>query len=251
VAAVVVPGVVMVVVMLLLDPIAQDPRYHHFADQRTRLGVAHFGDVITNVPFIVVGVMGLWFVCRAEWVPRAFAHDRERAALVVFFAGILLTGFGSGWYHLRPDNARLVWDRLPMTLGFMGIFSAMISERISERVGVALLGPLAVVGLGSVWWWAWTEQQGRGDLRLYGLVQFYPMVGMALMLLLLPSRYTRGNEYWAVLLWYAAAKAAELFDHQVFNVNGVLSGHNLKHLFAAAGAWWVLRMLRRRRPRVV
>ena len=33
-------------------------------------------------------------------------------AEAVFFAGILLTAFGSSFYHLAPDNERLFWDRL-------------------------------------------------------------------------------------------------------------------------------------------
>lgn len=236
----------LILALLLVEPIAQDPNYHNFADQRVWFGIAHVGDVITNAAFIIVGASGLGYLYRARSARGAFACERERVVWAVFFTGILLTGFGSAWYHLQPDNARLVWDRLPMTLAFMSLFSAVASERIDIRAGVVLLWPLLILGLGSVGWWAFTEHQGRGDLRPYGLVQFYPMVGITLMLVLFPSRYTRGNDYWVAMLCYAAAKVAELLDHQIFNMNGVISGHSLKHLLAAAGCGWMLCMLRRR-----
>ena len=251
VGLVIAPGVVMLILALLLvKPIAQDPNYHNFADQRVWLGIAHFGDVITNAAFIIVGASGLGYIYRARSARGAFAFDRERVVWAVFFTGILLTGFGSAWYHLQPDNARLVWDRLPMTFAFMSLFSAVVSERIDVRAGTVILGPLVIVGLVSVGWWAFTEHQGQGDLRPYGLVQFYPLVGVMLMLVLFPSRYTRGNDYWVALSCYAAAKLGELLDHHIFNINGVISGHSLKHLLAAASGWWMLRMVQRRRANV-
>jgi len=44
----------------LLPPIAQDPSYHQFADQRTLLGIPNFWNVVSNLPFVLVGTMGLW-----------------------------------------------------------------------------------------------------------------------------------------------------------------------------------------------
>jgi len=174
IAAVIAPGALASLAALFIDPIPQDPNYHIFADQRVIFEIPHFGDVITNIGFMLAGSIGLARLLSPGRLRSAFATDRERRAWVVFFLGTLLTGLGSGWYHLQPDNARLFWDRLPMTLTFMALLSAMVSERIDARVGVALLGPLVLTGLASVAWWDYTEQQGRGDLRWYGLVQFCP-----------------------------------------------------------------------------
>jgi len=126
----------------------------------------------------------------------------------------------------------------------------MIAERVKLSIGVALLGPLVAIGVVSVLWWIWTEHIGQGDLRWYLMVQFYPMLTVALMLLLLPTPYTRGNDYWGLFFFYAAAKVVEVLDHKIFNLTeGLTSGHNLKHLFAAAGAAWLLRMLWLRQAR--
>ena len=92
----------------------------------------------------------------------------------------------------------------------------------------------------------YTEQLGRGDLRLYGLVQFLPLILLPLVLLMYPPRWSRGADYWMVGGWYLLAKLLELFDRNVFNLTGGISGHTLKHLSAAMAAWWLLRMLKMR-----
>ncbi|MGC1960471.1 MAG: hypothetical protein WA683_22930, partial [Pseudolabrys sp.] len=57
--------VVSIVGLLLLPPISQNQNYHDFADQRTILGIPHFWNVVSNLPFIAVGAAGLW-QCRRE-----------------------------------------------------------------------------------------------------------------------------------------------------------------------------------------
>lgn len=252
-AIVVLPGVAALVFTFSQAPIPQNPAYHDFADQRSWLGIPRAADVLSNAAFVLAGLSGLRFVGRPSTghpgtSRQAFVFGYERLAMGLFFAGVLLTGFGSAWYHLQPDNERLFWDRLPMTLAFMGILSALISERVDPRVGLWLLAPLAAAGALSVGWWIWTENQGRGDLRAYAFVQFYPALAIGLMLALLPSRYTRGADYWLVWLFYALAKIAEHLDRGIFELTTVVSGHSLKHLFAAIGCAWVLRMLMERKP---
>ncbi len=242
------PGLVAALGLALLDPIPQDPRYHRFADRRICLAIRHCGDVLTNAGFLVVGAVGVCFLRRGTRRTQLPADRCELLAWRVFFLGVLFTGIGSAWYHLQPDNTRLVWDRLPMTLGFMSLMTIAVSERIDTRLAGFLLGPLLALGLASVAWWAYTEQQGQGDLRPYAFVQFYPGVALMLMLLLLPSRYTHGNDYWWMLLGYGAAKLAELLDGPLYEGLGLVSGHGLKHLLAAAAAASVLPMLARRRP---
>ena len=251
IAAAILPGLVLgAAFMLFAGPIPHPPGYHDFSDVRVFLGIPHVGDVFTNLAFIVIGAWGLWFLRQPKLSRHAFIDRRERRLFQWYFLGVFLTGFGSGWYHLQPDNYSLVWDRLPMALAFMSIFAVMLAERVKLSIGVALLGPLVAIGVASVLWWILTEHIGRGDLRWYLMVQFYPMFTIVLMLLLLPTPYTRGADYWGLFLFYAAAKIVELLDHQLLGVtNGVISGHNLKHLFAAAGVAWLLRMLWLRQPR--
>src|SRR5262249_17477948 len=116
-------------ILPLLPPIPQDPSYHQFADQRTLLGIPNFWNVISNLPFVVVGAIGLW------------QFGRDRATLVLFL-GIFLTGFGSAYYHWNPNNDTLFWDRLPMALSFMAILAVAVEERVSARAGAILLWPL-------------------------------------------------------------------------------------------------------------
>jgi len=131
-----------------------------------------------------------------------------------------------------------------MTIGFMSLVAIMIAERVKLSIGIALLWPLIIVGVATVIWWIETEHAGHGDLRPYLIVQFYPMLTIALMLLLLPTPYTHSKYYGWLFLSYATAKIVEILDHELFNLTqGVISGHSLKHLFAAGGAACVLRML--------
>ena len=142
--------------LLLLPPILQDHSYHRFADERTLFGIPNFWNVVSNVPFIAVGAVGL----------RQFYRNPATRAL---FLGIFLTGFGSSYYHWNPNNDTLFWDRLPMTLCFMAILAIIVGERVNARFGAALLWPLLATGIFSLLLWRWT-----GDLRLYGWVQFFP-----------------------------------------------------------------------------
>jgi hypothetical protein len=173
---------------------------------------------------------------------------RETWPWIVFFLGVAATAFGSAYYHLHPNNARLVWDRLPITISFMGFLAAMLGERISPVLGIRCLFPLLTIGLASVIYWIWTAELGRGDLRPYGFVQFFPVLAVGLLVWLFPPRYSRTNDLFAVVAFYAAAKACEFLDVPIYSLTRIVSGHTLKHLFAAAASYWLLRMLRLRAP---
>ncbi|MBI5281866.1 MAG: alkaline phytoceramidase [Candidatus Solibacter usitatus] len=210
----------------------QNPAYHAFADQRLLLGVPHFWNVVSNAAFTGAGLFGLVLWGGADWRSRP-----GRWGWLVVGAGAALTGIGSAYYHVAPDNQTLYWDRLPMAVLFMGIFSTAIGERISGRAGSLLLAPLLLLGAGSVEVWRRGELAGvgAGDLRLYGLVQYYPMIALALMLLFYQARYGGGWRWWTMLALYAGAKVAELCDAPVYGVTGgLLSGHVLKHVLGGA-----------------
>ena len=243
-------------------PIAQPESYHHFADTRTLYRIPNALDVLSNVPFLLVGWAGLAFLRRGPTrdpdgpfrpgAHTAFESLRERPAYVLFFAGVLLTAFGSAWYHLRPSNARLFWDRLPMSIAFMALFAAMIAERISIYWSRMLLLPLVFSGVASVVLWRVSEDRGAGDLRFYLFVQLFPMAALPLMMLLFRPRYSRGAELFVVMLVYAGAKALEHFDATVWALTSrTVSGHTLKHLCAALATWLVLDMLKKRGRAIV
>jgi hypothetical protein len=227
-----------VAVAFSLDPIPQDPAYHRFADARTLFGIPNFWNVASNLPFLVVGALGLLQQGRLTSPPLA-THYRTTCGAV------LLVALGSAWYHLAPDDPRLVWDRLPMTVAFMALFAAVIADRISWLAGRALLWPLVVAGIASIAWWIRGEAAGHGDLRAYGLVQFLPMLLVPLILFLWRGEGISTKRLWMAIGAYAAAKLLEHFDAAIFAAGGLLSGHTLKHLAAALAAWWIVRAFQR------
>jgi hypothetical protein len=233
----------LIAVAAMAPRIPQDPAYHHFADTRTLLGVPNALNVLSNLPFLLVGVLGWHVVAKARSLQAA-----ERWSYALCFAGVTLTAFGSAWYHWSPNNDTLVWDRLPMTLGFMGLLAGTICERVSQRAGAMLLVPLVAVGIATVVYWRMTEATGAGDLRPYALVQFGPAVLIPALLLLFPARYTLAIRYWRVFGWYAAAKFLEAADRRVFSAGGVVSGHTLKHLASAWACYEIAQILRLREP---
>lgn len=229
-------------------PIPQTQSYNDFADQRTLLGVPNLLDTVSNVPFLLVGALGLSFVWRHRIsTGGAFIERVEKWPYTLFFLGAALTCFGSGYYHLAPNDDRLVWDRLPMTLVFMSFFAATIAERISVKAGVWLLLPLVTVGIGSVLYWHFSELRTTGgDLRWYVEVQYYPMLAIPLIAFLFSSRYTRGTYVFGVLALYALSKAFELLDASTFALSHIVSGHTLKHLTAAVALYYILWTLQKR-----
>jgi hypothetical protein len=232
-------------VLIFLDPVPQWPEYHDFADGRECLGIPNAFDVISNLGLFIVGAWGSLFVLGRS---GKVATRPLGVAYFVFFVGALLTAVGSAYYHLEPGNQTLVWDRLPMTVAFMGLFAVVVGECISPRTAIKLLLPLLAAGIASVLWWAWTESNGAGDLRFYGLVQFLPFVLIPLMLVMYPASRHFVLCMVGLALLYTLAKLCELFDHQVYQaLGGVVGGHALKHLFAAGGVGCVLVMLYRRR----
>lgn len=230
----------------LIPPMAQPLEYHDFADQRPMFGIPNFMDVTSNAGFVLVGLAGLAMTLGRR---IAFEWRFERLPYAVFFAGIALTGIGSGYYHLAPDNESLVWDRLPMTVAFTSLVAAQIGDRIGPRAGVAVLGPALLVGVWTVMHWIATERAGAGNVIPYAVLQGYAMVILLAMALLHDSRYTRGRDIAWVFAWYLLAKVFEELDRQIFALGGLVSGHTLKHVAGAVAALLVLRMLLLREPR--
>jgi len=230
-----------------LPAVPQPPDYHHFADTRHALGIDNFLDVVSNLAFLFAGIAGLVIVFGGY---THFEQRSERWPWVVFFVGIALTAAGSTYYHLSPDNETLFWDRLPMTIAFMGLVSAQIVDRVNVRAGLLLLAPMLLVGVASVVYWIATERQGAGNVLPYALLQGYAVFVLLLMAVLNPSRYTRASDLYFIFGWYVLAKLLESFDAQVLAYRHIVSGHTLKHIAAAAASFVACWMLMKRRLQV-
>jgi hypothetical protein len=238
--------VAAVVVAFASPRLPQAIDYFDFADGRRLAGVPNALNVLSNIAFLAVGLSGLATLLGGQ---ARFRDPRERLPWVVFFTGVALTGVGSAWFHLVPSTGTLVWDRIPMTIGFMGLLCALVTERVDAAWGRRLLWPLVGIGLGSVLYWYLSELAGIGDLRPYFLVQFYPLLALPLLLLLFPARYSRSLPYLLALGAYLLAKVAEVRDAEIFRLGGIVSGHTVKHLLAAAGIGAIVWMLGKRQPR--
>ena len=237
-------SVIGVIVVFFVPRIPQDPAYHNFADMRSWLAIPNTLDVLSNLFFAWVGIEGLYRL----WKQHSLVIvEQIRTVYAVFFFGVALVALGSAYYHWAPDNATLVWDRLPMTIAFMAFFTLLCAERLSLGLAQKLFPILLVAGIASVGYWHFTEQAGNGDLRPYGLVQFLPIVLTPLILWLFPSKYDRSADIWWFLAWYLFAKVLEALDTQVYELLTVVSGHSLKHVAAAIGCFVFLRHLRFRR----
>jgi hypothetical protein len=230
----------------VLGPAIPQPlSYHAFADCRTLFGVANFFNVASNIPFLAAGALGLFYL----WNGRVnFVDPREQLPYLVFFLGALLTCFGSAWYHAAPDNARLVWDRLPMTLGFAGLTAAAVVERVDLKLGLKALWPLLLTGVVTVFYWYGTERLGRGNLVPYAAYQAWAIVMIVVLLLAYPARrYSHGGLLAWAAGWYALAKVFETFDLQIYRLlGGTLSGHTIKHVLASFAVFAIVRQLRLR-----
>ncbi|MDH5259472.1 MAG: ceramidase [Gammaproteobacteria bacterium] len=227
-----------VVGVSFLDPISQDPGYHLFEDSRVVLGIPNFWNVISNVPFLAVGLTGMLAVHRSR---KVLCIAEIKAAYSLFFLSVSLISLGSVYYHLVPYNGTLVWDRLPMTVAFMALLSIVIAEFISVNLGRLALWPLIFFGVFSVLYWYVTERNGEGDLRLYALVQFLPMLVIPIIILFFKSTFTNISGYWYLLFAYSVAKVCEYFDEAIYGELHFLSGHSLKHLAAALAVYLLYR----------
>lgn len=231
--------------VFFIPPIAQDISYHAFVDQRTFFTIPYFSDVVSNLPYALVGIIG----CIACYQQKLHIIKSITLSYYVFFIGLILIALGSAYYHTQPVNDTLIWDRGAMVLSFMAFFHIIIAERVSTKYAHALLFVLLLLGISSVLYWFFTEMQGRGDLRFYGVIQFLPILLIPLILVMYPKKFTHDRLIWAILVGYAIAKVCEIYDAEIFAMLGeVISGHTLKHLISALGAACFLWGLFIRRP---
>jgi hypothetical protein len=222
--------------ILLLDPISQDQSYHIFADQRSFLSIPNFFDVITNILFAFIGLIGLYFTSQIK-------SEQASVSWFVLFFGIFTLCFSSGYYHWNPTDKTLFWDRLSLTLIFTSMVIALLSEYISLHLEKLLLWPAIVIGIFSTVYWILFQ-----DLRIYFWIQLTPIIMILLLLILFPGKKGEKKYLIMTLSFYLLAKIVEIYDKEIFIMNNeILSGHSLKHIFAAAGVLSLLLMIKKRK----
>ncbi|KAJ1704181.1 hypothetical protein LUZ63_003960 [Rhynchospora breviuscula] len=233
--------VIFVVLMVVTPKIPQAEEYHDFADQRKLFfGIPNTLNVISNIPFFFVGIVGLVLCYWRNYFQLSL--QGELVGWTLFYLGVAAVAFGSSYYHLNPNDATLVWDRLPMTVAFTSIMAIFIIERVDEKKGTISLLPLFLAGVLSIMYWRYFD-----DLRPYAVVQFVPCIVIPIMAIIIPPMYTHSS-YW---LWaagfYLLAKVAEAIDKPIYKwTHQIVSGHTLKHLFAAMVPVFLTLMLAKR-----
>ena len=243
-------SIVVVVTALILPPVSQPADYHQFADQRRFLNISNFYNVVSNVAFLLSGSAGLVLLFRAyqsSSTQKVFRNKAECLPYWVLFLSVIAAGLGSMFYHWTPDNAYLLWDRLPIAIGITALLAATLVERVSLTLGLWSLPVLTVLGILSVLYWYRTEQQGIGNLNFYIITQFYSILLIILLSLCYPPRYTHAKDTYQVIAIYAVAKLAEVLDMQIYSLTGhLISGHTIKHLLAALAVYRIVQMLQKR-----
>lgn len=237
----------MTVALLLAGPVPEASVARVYADRRTLLGIPNALDVLSNLPFLAVGLYGLWTLAGSRGEPH-FAQPADARPYRLFFVAVTLVAPASSFYHLERGLLRLGLDRLPIALAFMALFAGFLADRVDRRLGLELALPAGLVfAAAGVAYWLWTESLGRGDLRLYILAQFGPMLLLPALCLFYPKgRLTSGRHLALMLGLYLLAKGAEVSDAEIFALSGeTIGGHSLKHLLAALAAFLVLDMVRR------
>jgi hypothetical protein len=228
----------LILLSLLHGPIPQPAHYHEFADVRHAFGLPNAADVLSNIGFAMVGI---WAMFRTRLSGNAYVAGSGWPGYRLFLIALILTAAGSFYYHLQPNDARLVWDRIPIALACAGLLAAVHGDTTRNSHAARNTRILAVVAVSSVVWWYWS-----GDLRPYLLMQALPLLLIPLWQWLHGAPRHERRAFGLAILLYILAKAAELHDHEVLAMTGVLSGHTIKHLLATAAAATIASVLARR-----
>jgi len=221
------------IILLFVEPIPQDLRYHAFADSQTIWGIPNFYDVISNIPFAIVGLLGFSYVF-THW------NNKSTWSWLILFLSIILVAAGSSYYHLNPNNQSLTWDRLPMAIGFMALFAIVVGDYIYPKLEQWLLVHMCALGVYSVLYWNLTD-----DLRIYVWVQFFSS-GLLLAVIILYKPNTYQTKYLIfAFIFYTLSKLTEYYDHTIFSLtNNLVSGHTIKHILAATAAFYFYLILK-------
>ena len=195
--------------------------YFDFADQRSWGPIPNGWNVLSNLALLYVGGWGFL-------VSRKLRDNPLRFHSQIFFAAVFVTGFGSSYFHWNPSPESLVWDRVWMSVAFAAATSLLIKDRVDFKWDRPLFFGLLGFGILSVLMACY----GR-DVRAYIVTQF----GFLMLIVGVVRFYPPGQiqkKYLGVsVLLYAAAKILELYDRDIYDTLGLISGHSLKHLISA------------------
>lgn len=217
-------------------PMAQAEHYHAFADQRSWLGIPCAMDVLSNLPFALFGAAGLWVLARMPAQALGGTQRAQHQLAAVFFGGLILTAFGSAWYHWQPDDAGLAVDRLGMTVAFAGLLGLGAAAHISARAGWVLAVAVLLAGVASVALWA-----TQGNMLPWVVLQVGGLVWLLVLGWVSPLPGAVPVRWWLIVVIYTVAKGLELADATVFEGSAQwVSGHSLKHVVASFAAWPVI-----------
>lgn len=203
---------------------AVDPSdYFLFSDQERVWGLPHFWNVFSNVIFLYVSLFGFFL-----FIKNYHAYDLGLwESFLLLNISIFVTCWGSSYFHLSPSPQTLLWDRLPMAVGFASLFSFVFADRVTDRyvrVMLPILSALAVTTVLCI-------DAGPKDLRPYIILQFGSLLACLYILFFFREGRLSNKLLIISFVMYALAKTCELFDHAVFEYF-FLSGHTLKHFFA-------------------
>ncbi len=219
----------LVLAAALLPALPQPQSYHRFVDTRALLGLPNALNVLSNLPLLLAGLLGL------RILKKGVSKDETGLPYAIFFLALIAVAAGSAGYHLAPDNARLLGDRLPIAVSLAPLLGALLAESGQARPWT--LPWLMALGLASVLWWTISPRWGAETLWPYLAFQ----LGCMAALLTLAPGVARGGMLLLALGLYGAALAAEWMDRAIFAWSGqILSGHSLKHLLAASAALLVV-----------
>jgi hypothetical protein len=223
-------------VVALAGPLVPSPDSRHaFVDQSLLSGIPHAGDVLSNMAFLLAGLLGLLRVGQSR---HRSLSNAERAMALLFFSGLVLTAACSGWYHLRPDDAGLAIDRSGMAVAFAGALGLAAATRVGTRAGCVLgllvlaTAPFAI------------QASTSGNVLPWAVLQFGGVALLAAMACLRVRPFALDIRWGWMLAAYALAKVFEMNDALIHEATMQwVSGHSVKHVVAALAAWPVLSAL--------
>ena len=217
--------IILLILAIFLPSIEQNQNYHNFADQRVLFGVNNAFDTLSNLAFIIVGALGLFNFYNNQYIKISNSFS---VILNLFFISIILTGLGSSFYHLSPNDFTLVFDRLALTLVFTFILAMLANVRISERSGFHTLAELIILAPLTVLIWNY-----NGNLTPYIILQYGGVV-IVILTLILTKASKPSPCFTSLIILYGFAKITEFYDEKIFTLSeNVISGHTLKHLISA------------------
>lgn len=211
--------------------------YHSFADQRSFWGISYGLNVLSNIAFCAVGLLACW---------NYYREGQRDTNLWMTAIGAIVVCIGSGYYHLEPNDYRLLWDRLPMSLVFSGIFCYGVTQlklvpfwdKNKFSYGYLVFSIAAVVC------WFMGTLININLLAPYVFLQFGGLILLCYMAMIAYREKEKSLTYKiiAILVIYALAKVTETYDSQIFEItNHFISGHTIKHLLSAMALYiWLL-----------